>query len=57
MVEITITGTGIVSALGTDCADFHRRMQAGETAIKASPWTGEVGIGQCRMVPRVRAQA
>lgn len=42
MVEIAITGTGIVSALGTDTAEFHRRMLAGETAIKASPWAGEV---------------
>ena len=42
MVEIAITGTGIVSALGTDCAEFHSRMQAGETAIKASPWATEV---------------
>jgi 3-oxoacyl-[acyl-carrier-protein] synthase II len=42
MVEIAITGTGIVSSLGTDTAAFHRRMLAGETAIKASPWAGEV---------------
>ncbi len=42
MVEIAITGTGIVSALGTDTAEFHNRMLAGETAIKASPWAGEV---------------
>ncbi|MDA1098521.1 MAG: beta-ketoacyl-[acyl-carrier-protein] synthase family protein [Proteobacteria bacterium] len=42
MIEIAITGTGIVSALGTDTADFHRRMLAGETAIKASPWADKV---------------
>ncbi|MFP6748956.1 MAG: beta-ketoacyl-[acyl-carrier-protein] synthase family protein [Alphaproteobacteria bacterium] len=42
MAEIAITGTGIVSALGTDSAVFHRRMQMGDTAIKASPWAGEV---------------
>ncbi|MBT6430629.1 MAG: beta-ketoacyl-[acyl-carrier-protein] synthase family protein, partial [Rhodospirillaceae bacterium] len=42
MVEIAITGTGIVSALGTDSTDFHRRLLAGETSIKASPWAAEV---------------
>ncbi|MDP7548757.1 MAG: beta-ketoacyl synthase N-terminal-like domain-containing protein, partial [Alphaproteobacteria bacterium] len=42
MVEIAITGTGIVSAFGADVTDFHDRMLAAETAIKASPWAGEV---------------
>ncbi len=42
MAEIAITGTGIVSALGTDTVDFHNRMLAGETAIKAAPWADEV---------------
>ncbi|MBT6912105.1 MAG: beta-ketoacyl-[acyl-carrier-protein] synthase family protein, partial [Rhodospirillaceae bacterium] len=42
MVEIAITGTGVVSSLGTDSAQFHKRMLAGETAIKASPWAAEV---------------
>ncbi|MBT3370645.1 MAG: beta-ketoacyl-[acyl-carrier-protein] synthase family protein [Rhodospirillaceae bacterium] len=42
MVEIAITGTGIVSSLGTDSALFHKRMLAGETSIKASPWAAEV---------------
>ncbi len=42
MIEIAITGTGIVSSLGTDTAEFYRRMLAGETSIKASPWAAEV---------------
>ena len=42
MVEIAITGTGVVSSLGTDSQQFHDRMMAGETSIKASPWAAEV---------------
>ncbi len=42
MVEIAITGTGIVSAFGADVSGFHRCMLGPETAIKASPWAGEV---------------
>ncbi len=42
MVEIAITGTGIVSAFGADVAEFHRCMLGPETAIKASPWADEV---------------
>jgi 3-oxoacyl-[acyl-carrier-protein] synthase II len=42
MAEIAITGTGIVSALGTDSGRFHQRLLAGERAIKASPWAGTV---------------
>ncbi len=42
MVEIAITGTGVVSAFGADVSDFHDRMLGAETAIKASPWADEV---------------
>ncbi len=42
MLEIAITGTGVVSAFGADVSDFHSRMLGWETAIKASPWAGEV---------------
>ncbi|MDE0941092.1 MAG: beta-ketoacyl-[acyl-carrier-protein] synthase family protein [Alphaproteobacteria bacterium] len=42
MVEIAITGTGVVSSLGTDSQQFHDRMMSGETSIKASPWAAEV---------------
>ncbi|MDP6345852.1 MAG: beta-ketoacyl-[acyl-carrier-protein] synthase family protein, partial [Alphaproteobacteria bacterium] len=38
MVEIAITGNGIVSALGNDCGRFHDGMIAGTVAIKAAPW-------------------
>jgi len=45
LVEIAITGTGIVSAFGADVGQFHRRMLGGETAIKRSPWADEVPGG------------
>ena len=38
MLDIAITGMGIVSALGCDCEEFHRRLMAGEIAIRAAPW-------------------
>ncbi|TXL70718.1 beta-ketoacyl-[acyl-carrier-protein] synthase family protein [Vineibacter terrae] len=38
MLDIAITGTGIVSALGLDVEAFHSRLMAGETAIRPAPW-------------------
>jgi 3-oxoacyl-[acyl-carrier-protein] synthase II len=38
MLDIAITGSGIVSALGLACGEFHHRLMAGEVAIRPAPW-------------------
>ena len=38
MHDIAITGMGVVSALGCAAGDFHRRLLAGQVAIRAAPW-------------------
>lgn len=38
MEAIAITGTGIVSALGSDVDTFHRGLMADETGIRLAPW-------------------
>ena len=42
MLDIAITGTGIVSALGLAVDEFHRRLMAGEVAIRPAPWATPV---------------
>ncbi len=39
MLDVAITGMGIVSALGLSTEEFHRRLMAGEVAIRPAPWT------------------
>ncbi|MCW5744982.1 MAG: beta-ketoacyl-[acyl-carrier-protein] synthase family protein [Alphaproteobacteria bacterium] len=46
MLDIAITGTGIVSALGLAVEEFHRRLLAGEVAIRPAPWTTSGGDGR-----------
>ncbi|HJQ56789.1 MAG TPA: beta-ketoacyl synthase N-terminal-like domain-containing protein, partial [Vineibacter sp.] len=41
MLDVAITGTGIVSALGLAVDDFHRRLLAGEVAIHPAPWAAD----------------
>ena len=44
MLDIAITGAGVVSALGCSTGKFHQAMMAGETAIHEAPWhNGEKG--------------
>lgn len=44
MLDIAITGAGVVSALGCGTGRFHQAMMAGETAIREAPWhNGEQG--------------
>lgn len=44
MLDVAITGAGVVSALGCGANRFHQAMMAGETAIRAAPWdNGEEG--------------
>jgi 3-oxoacyl-[acyl-carrier-protein] synthase II len=38
MEAIAITGTGVVSALGSDVGRFHEGLMAGRTAIQSAPW-------------------
>ena len=38
MLDVAITGSGIVSALGCGADRFHRAMMAGESAIREAPW-------------------
>src|SRR5262249_11701098 len=39
MLDVAITGTGVVSALGCDSAQFHARLMAGESGIGRAPWS------------------
>ena len=50
MLDIAITGMGIVSALGCDCEEFHRRLMVGEMAIRAAPWAVEGRSAWCGTV-------
>src|ERR1700761_8622961 len=44
MLDVAITGTGIVSGLGCGSRKFHDAMMAGEIAIREAPWhNGESG--------------
>jgi 3-oxoacyl-[acyl-carrier-protein] synthase II len=44
MLDVAITGTGIVSGLGCGSRKFHDAMMAGEIAIREAPWhKGESG--------------
>ena len=38
MLDVAITGSGIVSALGCGGDRFHQAMMAGESAIREAPW-------------------
>jgi 3-oxoacyl-[acyl-carrier-protein] synthase II len=38
MLDVAITGSGIVSALGCGADRFHQAMMAGESAIREAPW-------------------
>jgi 3-oxoacyl-[acyl-carrier-protein] synthase II len=38
MLDIAITGTGIVSGLGCGSRKYHEAMMAGEIAIREAPW-------------------
>jgi 3-oxoacyl-(acyl-carrier-protein) synthase len=47
MLDVAITGTGVVSALGCGADRFHQAMMAGETAIREAPWhNGEEGAAE-----------
>ena len=44
MLDVAITGTGIVSGLGCGSRVYHDRMMAGDIAIREAPWSkGEEG--------------
>ncbi len=38
MEPIAITGTGVVSSLGSDVQRFHQNVMAGRTGIRVAPW-------------------
>ncbi|GGC47795.1 beta-ketoacyl-[acyl-carrier-protein] synthase family protein [Chelatococcus reniformis] len=38
MLDVAITGTGIVSAVGCNTRTYHQNLMAGETAIRQAPW-------------------
>lgn len=44
MLDVAITGTGIVSGIGCSSSSYHRNLLAGETCIRQAPWAeGEKG--------------
>src|SRR5882757_2927922 len=38
MLDVAITGTGIVSGVGCSSRIYHRNLLAGETCIRQAPW-------------------
>ena len=55
MLDVAITGTGIVSGLGCGSRKFHDAMMAGEIAIREAPWhNGESGRPSWWAIVRVK---
>jgi 3-oxoacyl-[acyl-carrier-protein] synthase II len=56
MLDVAITGVGIVSAIGLSAEEFHRQMMADASGIRRAPWAAEGEpawwANACAFVPR-----
>ena len=41
MLDVAITGRGIVSAIGLSAKEFHRGMMNDASGIRPAPWTAQ----------------
>ncbi len=44
MENVAITGIGVVSSLGSDLAEFNRKLAEAHVAVQAAPWAGDEGL-------------
>ena len=53
MLDVAITGLGIVSAIGLSAEEFHRQLMADASGIRRAPWTAD-GDGEAAWLATAR---